>query len=154
MTHTIREVSLGGTFSDPEYPHYSRLPVAHPTVVHGFEAAFESRNIVHPILGSRIPDVTFREPALRSGTLELHFATTTEVMRAEQLHTYGQVLALDITPPIDAPDWYELSHLSSATSMFYVVAGRVARSRTTTRTWTLTVDYQEVHGPNTSRIWS
>ncbi len=143
--HLIREVSVGGVFSDPAWPHYSNLPVVHPLVVEGYDAAVQSNNVVHQILGAREPSVTFRPAGLRTGKLTLHFTDTREAMRAEQVHIYGQVLSLQI----DADEW----SLPESINMFYVVDGTIARTRSGTRSWIVTVDFQEVRGPLMNRIW-
>ncbi|MDJ1115384.1 hypothetical protein [Microbacterium dauci] len=160
----IREASLGGMFSDPNPPHYSNLPWVNPTAVEGYESTVQSQNIVHQILGSRFPDVTFRPATLRTGTLTLHFNSTQEAMRAETLHRYGQVLALDLKLPHGLSDRWtpdgsragnedERRSLLGSAEMFYVVSGDVTRTLTSTQSWRLRVDYQEVDGPNARRLW-
>lgn len=155
MAHRIYEVSLGGYFSDPDYPHYTRLPLVTPTAVTGYETTLQSGNVVHQILGSRVPAVTYRPAGLRTGTLELHFEDTRSAMQCESLHTYGRILQLAVDVPDDGPyDGLERLHVADATSMFYVANGNITRRRTDVDTWIVTVDYQEVQGPQAMRIWT
>lgn len=155
MAYRIREVSLGGVFSRPDYPRYSDLPWVEPFSVEGYETKLRSGNIIHPILGSRVPAVTFRPARVRTGTLKLHFRTTRSAMECETLHVYGRVLTLTHRPERtdDQAKSYEQSALGDATEMMYVVSGEITRARTEVDTWTVDVDYQEVRGPNANRPW-
>lgn len=105
-----------------------------PEVVNGFESARETRTIVHTVLGRPEPDITFRDPGLRSGTLTLVFATGAASAAAEANLSIPQVLTL--TDP-DAPE----------VAMSFVVAGGMIDARLdldTQTVWTLAVPFQEV----------
>jgi len=63
---------------DPDNPEdwdlwTDTLSTSSPVEVYGYEAARQSQNVIHPILGKPDPDVTLRPASLRRGTLDLLF---------------------------------------------------------------------------------
>lgn len=105
-----------------------------PTVVNGYEASRESRTIVHPILNRSNPDVTFRAPGLRRGSLVCVFATETAAVAAFAVLSVPQVLTLSDT---SAP---------SVAMSFVVAEGdlNVALDPETRVVWLVTVPFVEV----------
>lgn len=104
-----------------------------PELVTGWETDQETRNIIHPIIGSANPDVTLKPANLRTGTIELLFLTASDANDARLAHATGGVFQLVST---------ELS----VVDMYYVVSGNIntVLEDSTRNVWTLSVDYQEV----------
>ena len=104
-----------------------------PDLIDGFNAARQSANIVHQILGLAEPDVTIRPALLRAGTLRLIFSDETASKDAEDLHATGGIFTLASTE-------------RASIDMDYVVSGTVRRylSPETRNYWVLEVDFQEV----------
>lgn len=94
--------------------------------------AYESRNIVHELLGGGVA-VTFGAEPLRTGTLAMYFADETSCAAAYLFFKNGYVFELT---DVDKP----------STNMYFVVAGAIERElQTDTRdAWILSVDVQEV----------
>lgn len=137
MNHIIREVTLGGRFSNPAFPHYSTLPWVEPSLIEGYETTRTSRHIVHHILGRREPEVTFREPSMRSGRLRMYFEDQYKLRTAEQVFALAEVLMLQTTR----------SEHEDVMRMCFVVDGDMDCELTDTNQWVLTVGYQEVNSP-------
>lgn len=104
-----------------------------PTLVTGWEATQESRNIIHDIIGRSTPDVTLKPSALRSGNLELLFDTATAANTARLLHMENAVFTITST---------ELPQIN----MTYVVGGSIssALEDVTRNMWIISVDFQEI----------
>lgn len=65
-----------------------------PTIVDGYEARREVRNVIHPILGNESPSVTFRPAGLRRGSLRCVFADRVAAQAAFGVLATGQVFTL------------------------------------------------------------
>lgn len=105
-----------------------------PGVIDGFSATIPARTIVHAILGRSDPDITFKPAGLRTGTLQLVFATGADAAAAVAALRIPQVLTLS---DADVPE----------VGMSFVVAeGDLvsALDPRTRRVWTVTVPFQEV----------
>lgn len=104
-----------------------------PTQVLGYASTRESRNIIHTILGRPDPDVILAPAGVRTGTLEMLFATLGDALIAEALHAAGRTVTLD--------DPY-LPQLG----MTYVASGviRVELDDESRSLWHVSVDFQEV----------
>lgn len=106
-----------------------------PDAVEGFSSAQPSGMRLHPILGSATPDITYRPPQLRAGTLRLFFAAESDAATAATIHTTGNVLTISSTD-------------LSTVNFSYVPAegdGAVSVEQSETRAgWFVEVDYQEV----------
>lgn len=107
-----------------------------PQIVLGVDTEREARNIVHPILGSALSDVSLRPASLRKGILTLGFFGPTadaDSLSALDIHAGGNVLTL---VSIDRP----------SSGMTYVCTGRVSRQLEdqTRDAWIVTVEYEEV----------
>ena len=92
------------------------------------------RNLVHPLIGSPVPDVTLRDPGARTGSLELVYATDDAARAAESLHRTGGVFTLTDDQQPDR-------------NMTYVLAPgalSVRQELPYQHLWVLTVPYQEV----------
>lgn len=111
-----------------------------PSIVRGYAASTESRNIVHTILGRAEPDISLQPDTLRRGELELGFVDLVNPAAAEaaaffamkQHQTPGVFVLYDFDRP--------------AVRMRYVREGRMSielddESR---HAWILTVGFQEV----------
>lgn len=74
----------GVAFASPSI-EWLRTPVVkvEPLVVNGLSVAREARSIVHTILGSSNPDVTFRPASLRRGTLKLVMPSAASAFAAQ-----------------------------------------------------------------------
>lgn len=104
-----------------------------PDLVLGYDAERESGNIIHPILGSENPDVTFRPARLRTGTLELLFHDEAEAVAAVHILAIAEVCAV-------------VSDEREAVVMTFVLAGRLGHTLEdqTRDMWIVRVGYQEV----------
>lgn len=104
-----------------------------PTVVDGYESSRQSGNIVHQILGTSSPDVTFRPAQLRRGSLRLVFASEAAAKAAEDAHATAGTCELS-DGDVETVD------------MVYVVDGEIRRTLddATRHVWVVTVDFQEV----------
>lgn len=104
-----------------------------PLLVLGWESAQDSRNVVHDILGSSMPDVTLRSARARTGTLRTLWETADQAEVCRALHS--EVGTFTITT-------YDVS----LDSMTYVVSGAItaALDEDSSRLWTVEIDYQEV----------
>lgn len=119
MTSTITHI--GGTIT--------------PTLIDGYEADREARNIVHDIVNRSDPDVTFRAPGLRRGAFKCVFANQLDAVAA-----FG---ALSIPQAFTVAD----TDVPSIGMTFVVPDGqniRIALDNTTRRTWIITVPFAEV----------
>lgn len=106
-----------------------------PTIITGWEASQDSRNVIHTIIGRPSPDVTLKPAALRSGTLEMVFETAADAEEARQLHTDAVVFTLTSTD-------------QTTINMTYVVSGNIGSvlEDVTRNLWIITVDFQEIDG--------
>jgi hypothetical protein len=104
-----------------------------PALVLGYATARQSATVLHWVIGRPDPDVTLRQARLRSGTLELLFATEAQAALCASIHARAAVFTLS------DPD-------VSAVNMNYVTNGRIAYTLDpqTLKQWTVSVDYQEV----------
>lgn len=103
-----------------------------PTVVLGWNSEQSSKTQIHEILGSATPDVTTRPALLRSGTLEVLFATEADANTCRTMHTAAGTFTLAST---------DLSYIS----FDYVVTGTVKVEMDDTYTqWLVSIGYQEV----------
>lgn len=105
-----------------------------PDLVLGYEAAQDGRSVFHDVIGRSDPDVTLRELATRSGSLDLFFLTRADADAARTFHAAAKVFTYNA---IDNP----------STSMDYVVAEggvRIKLDDATRARWVLTVAYREV----------
>ncbi|PRY70196.1 hypothetical protein B0I08_101324 [Glaciihabitans tibetensis] len=104
-----------------------------PTLVLGYASGRESANIVHTIFGRSDPDVTFLPAPLRTGSLELLFATRATAWAALTAHAAAGSFRLADT---DLPEL----------NMRYVPTGQLSISLDpqTLVQWLVTVPYSEV----------
>lgn len=104
-----------------------------PTIITGWDANQDSRNVIHTIIGRPSPDVTLKPAALRSGTLEMVFETAEEAEEARQLHMDAAVFTLTSTS-------------QTTINMTYVVAGTISSvlEDVSRRIWLISVDFQEI----------
>lgn len=105
-----------------------------PILVTGYESAREAQTIVHRVLGRAEPEVVLQDASLRTGTLEMLFASEADALAAEQAHAVAAVWSLT------DPDRDSLG-------MSYVVAGgdisRVLDDETRSY-WFVSVPFVEV----------
>lgn len=103
-----------------------------PTVRLNATDQYESRNIVHPLMGGGVA-ITFGSEPKRTGTLDMFFNSETAVNTAYSFFKNSFVFQLTDT---DAP----------TTNMTFVIAGAIKRAwdGTTSNGWLLSVDFQEV----------
>lgn len=107
-----------------------------PTVIEGFRSSRESRNKLHPILGSAETDVTLRPASRRSGDLTLVFGSAdaeADSAEAEAALATGEVYEL-------VPD------AVMSIAMSFVVTGSIERELDPqTRTvWLVRFGFMEV----------
>lgn len=103
-----------------------------PTLVLGYESERESGNIVHPIIGTGIPDITFGPASLRTGTLTIFCLDHAAALAVEALHLVAGYFVL---ADVDLP----------GINMKYVPAGKIAVKLDDARKrWTVEIDFQEV----------
>ena len=103
-----------------------------PLIVNGYSSERESGNIVHDVLGTGAPSVTFGPAGLRTGTLELIVATMAAALAFEALHTQPGVLHLTDSDVVGV-------------NMYYVTSGKITVAISDERTtWAVKVDFQEV----------
>lgn len=104
-----------------------------PTLVTGYEAPSESRNVAHVIIGRAGDDVSLQPDSLRNGSLELLFVSKADAWAAREMHAAAGVFTLadDDIPEI---------------GMRYVRDGSMtlALESETRELWLLTVGYREV----------
>lgn len=105
-----------------------------PEAVNGYSASREARTVVHPILNRSNPDITFRAPGLRKGTLTCVFAVEADALAAFGVFSTPQVLTL--TDP-DVP----------TVGMLFVAADgdlTITLDDKTSVVWLVQVPFQEV----------
>lgn len=104
-----------------------------PLAVSEYETTRAGGNIIHVILNRADPDVSFRVPQLRTGTLKLTFTDEDDAKDAEDEHAIlGAVFTV---VSVDRP----------TVDMDYVVGpGGVRRRLELAGQWSLYVDFQEV----------
>lgn len=120
------EDKLANTISDGS-------TVITPQLILGWEAAQDSRNVIHSIIGKAEPDVTLKPANLRTGTLQLLFLTAAEA-------TSARVMLIQALPFLIESDETFLDNFH------FVVSGAVSSvlEDETRKLWTLSVDFQEV----------
>ena len=102
-----------------------------PILVLGFESTQQSGNIIHPVLGTSTPSVSYAPASLRAGTFEFLVATLAiaEVWRA--IHTTSGVFTL-----YDADE---------SLTVNYIPSGDIKVSLDPeTDLWTVSIAWQEV----------
>jgi len=105
-----------------------------PELVDGYEATREVRTVVHDIINRTNPDVTFRAPGPRSGSLRCLFPVQADAIAAYGVLSTPQVFTL--TDP-DVP----------AVGMSFIVAGgdlTIALDDNTRGVWWVTAPFVEV----------
>jgi hypothetical protein len=104
-----------------------------PTFIDGLSTTREPGNLMHPVLGSAVVDVTYRPAKHKSGTLTLGFATEAAAILAEGYHATRTLFTIASTD-------------RNQIVFKYVVAGSVTlRLDDATRgVWILEVPFQEV----------
>ena len=104
-----------------------------PTLVMGWQTSQDTRNIVHPIIGSSNPDVTIKPSNLRTGEMSLLFDTYVQADLCRALHANAAVFQLYTD---DFP----------AANMNYVVFQEVKLTleETGQRYWIVNIQFQEV----------
>jgi len=101
-----------------------------PLSAPGYESTRPSRNIVHPILGRRVPDITLRPAGVRTGTLRLIFPDDIESAVAEEALAAGGE--------------FVLTHTDSITvDMLFIVDGDIQRRQDDSGAWEITFRFQE-----------
>ncbi len=118
MSTTITATSTGGTTT--------------PLLVNGYEAARQSRNIIHDLLSDGIA-VTLINPRPRSGTLRLLYDDEAAAFAALNLHAEETTFAI-------------VSDERAGVGMIYVLDGDVsiALDEETQTAWIVSVGFQEV----------
>lgn len=103
-----------------------------PAIRVSYADKYESRNVIHPLLGGGVA-TTFGSEPKRVGTLTMVFRSETAANTAYQFFKNGYVFELT---DVDAP----------TTNMVFVVAGGISRelNNDTFNVWQLDVDFQEV----------
>jgi len=104
-----------------------------PLLITGYSSTKTSRNTIHNIIGTALPDVTFAPAGLRTGSFELVFSTLAEARTAEDIFsTVGTVIFSDTDLP--------------ALNMTFVTNGdiKVELDSGTRAKWLVSVDFQEV----------
>ena len=114
------EDKLANTISDGS-------TVITPQLILGWEAAQDSRNVIHSIIGKAEPDVTLKPATLRTGTLQLLFLTAAEASTARVMliqalpflcaiprmyFLLGQIEGREYLPSPDKPVVYVANHQS------------------------------------------
>lgn len=104
-----------------------------PTLVLGYEASTESRNVFHQIIDRAAPDVSLSPDSLRNGRLQMFFDERTAAWEAHALHTQSAVFTL---VDGDVPE----------ANMSYVREGgmSITLDPQTRVRWLLNVGFQEV----------
>lgn len=121
--------TLSGARGGVAFSHTAEL-----LLMDGYQAARESRHIVHDLLGTGTTAVVIRPPAKRAGTLRILVATSSAA------HTIARNIAeADNRVRLIDPDLPDLD-------MYFIPAGPVGvELDDTTRThWWVTVAYREV----------
>lgn len=94
--------------------------------------SYESRNIIHPLLGGLVA-VTFGPMPMRTGTLDFFFEDELSAFSAYLIMRDGYVMQL-----MDFDD-------IGASPMNFVISGALTRSwDAQSNAWTISVDFQEV----------
>lgn len=66
-----------------------------PFLVLGYEWSTDLNSIVHPIIGRNYPDITYRMPGLRTGTLKIFCLTAEDAVAVEDFHRALGIYSLD-----------------------------------------------------------
>lgn len=105
-----------------------------PTSLSAWRADADANTIVHGIINRSAPDITFRAPGLRRGTLTLTFADGATAYAARAILLLPEVftLAHDVVAQVGMP--------------FVVADGQIGDVLGEAGDWTLTVPFVEV-GP-------
>lgn len=105
-----------------------------PTIIDGYEGSYETRTIVHNVIGAATTNVTFVPVGPKSGVMQLVFATKADAAAAATALKVGAMFTLDTDQ--DAP-----------IDMTFVVAGGSLTIRLDPETrsvWLLEVPFAEV----------
>lgn len=104
-----------------------------PELVTNYRSSRESNNIIHDVLESGAPYISYRPTGLRTGTIELLFVTHAEALECEALHALPGRFTLTST---ERP----------GINMAFVPSGEIAVSLDdeTRDRWLVTVDFHEV----------
>lgn len=102
-----------------------------PTLVLGYDTAYEGRNVVHDLIGGGIA-VTLVPQRLRSGTLELFYADRDEAWEAVELHRGTDTFTIT---DADVPE-VGMAYVANTVSPALEDSTRAA--------WVVSVDYQEI----------
>lgn len=107
--------------------------VVTPQLILGWEAAQETRNVIHSVIGKAAPDVTLKPAGLRTGTLELLFLTAADALTARTMLTQALPFLIE-------------SDEAFLDNFRFVVSGSISSvlEDTTRSLWTISVDFQEV----------
>lgn len=132
-----RSYTWAGLANNSESIEWLRTPVVkiEPLVVNGLSVSREARSIVHTILGSSNPDVTFRSASLRHGTLELIMPSAASAFAAQS--------ALLTLRPFDLIE----SDVPQANMRFVVPEGgdiTVTLDRVARKSWIVEVPFEEI----------
>lgn len=97
------------------------------------DAASESQNVIHTIIGSPVPDVTLRPALTAAGTLRMFFLTDAAAQTAYRFHLPAAVFTLS------APSMPWLPTR-------YVTAGKIqpVQQEPARKRWVLEVGFQDV----------
>jgi hypothetical protein len=102
-----------------------------PTAVTDWETTRETGNIVHQVIGTGDPSVTFAATRLRTGKLSLVCATLALALSVDALHA--------------APGPLTITNTDVGLSMLYAVTGAVTVSQDKdSDTWLVTVEFSEI----------
>lgn len=102
------------------------------TVMDGYEATREARNVVHEILGSNVPAVSLRAARTRSGTFRFMFVDAAVAQAAlNMLGSASKITLADTDRP--------------GVGMIFVAAGSVSieLEDSTRNLWVIECDYRE-----------
>jgi hypothetical protein len=103
-----------------------------PTLVLGYEARRESRNIIHELLDSPDVAVTLRPAGRLTGTLVLFFTTQAAALAADAAHKVARVFTFADT---DLPG-LGMRYVTTNATTIALDDGR--------KRWTVSVPYQEI----------
>lgn len=103
-----------------------------PTLVLGYEARRENRNVIHELLDSPDPAVTLRPAGRLTGTLALFFTTHAAAVAADTAHKAARIFTFKDT---DLPA-ANMRYVTTGTTSIVLDNGR--------KRWTVSVPYQEI----------
>lgn len=127
-----------------------------PTLIDGYQASRESRNVIHTAVGLAAPSVTIRPAGMRRGTLRMVFSGGSASTQYAVVDGYIQRVETGSDPEQDSKDAFDAhsganvfvlrDSTRTTVEMTYVADGAIGREldSVTRRTWIVTVDYQEI----------